>query len=108
MSPRSNYCARSARRLSRRSPSVAGEVVKRLGDGLMAVFWDAASATEAAFAAAARASAIEAHGYVPRLAPDPPRRPRKIGGDYFGVESTSPRDLRKPPPPARSWSRTEP
>src|SRR6478735_6159977 len=31
-----------------------GEVVKRLGDGVMAAFWDASSATEAAFAAHAR------------------------------------------------------
>ena len=33
-----------------------GEVVKRLGDGLMAAFWDAPSAVEAAFAARERAA----------------------------------------------------
>ncbi len=64
-----------------------GEIVKRLGDGLMAVFWDASSATEAAFAAGERASAIEVQGYVPRLRTGIHLgRPRKIGGDYFGVD----------------------
>ncbi len=64
-----------------------GEIVKRLGDGLMAVFWDASSATEAAFAAGERASAIEVQGYVPRLRTGIHLgRPRRIGGDYFGVD----------------------
>ena len=64
-----------------------GEIVKRLGDGLMAVFWDASSATEAAFAACERASAIEVQGYVPRLRTGIHLgRPRRIGGDYFGVD----------------------
>ena len=64
-----------------------GEVVKRLGDGLMAVFWDASSATEAAFAAGERASEIDVQGYVPRLRTGIHLgRPRKIGGDYFGVD----------------------
>lgn len=64
-----------------------GEIVKRLGDGLMAVFWDASSAIEAAFAACERAAAIEVHGYVPRLRTGIHLgRPRKIGGDYFGVD----------------------
>jgi adenylate cyclase len=39
-----------------------GEVVKRLGDGLMAVFRDAPSATEAAFDARERAALIEMGG----------------------------------------------
>jgi len=64
-----------------------GEIVKRLGDGLMAVFWEASSATEAAFAAGERASVIEVQGYVPRLRTGIHLgRPRKIGGDYFGVD----------------------
>lgn len=44
-----------------------GDVVKRLGDGLMAVFQDAPSATEAAFDARERAALIEVDGYRPRL-----------------------------------------
>ncbi len=64
-----------------------GEVVKRLGDGLMAAFWDAASATEAAFAASERTAPIEVEGYRPRLRTGiHVGRPRKIGGDYFGVD----------------------
>jgi len=64
-----------------------GEVVKRLGDGLMAAFWDAASAAEAAFDAGERAAAIEVAGYRPLLRTGIHLgRPRKIGGDYFGVD----------------------
>ena len=63
-----------------------GEVVKRLGDGVMAAFWDAPSATEAAFAAAERSASIEVDGYRPRLRTGIHLgRPRKIGGDYRGV-----------------------
>jgi len=64
-----------------------GEVVKRLGDGLMAVFWDAPGAVAAAFEARDRAACIEVNGYVPRLRTGVHLgRPRKIGGDYFGVD----------------------
>jgi adenylate cyclase len=64
-----------------------GEVVKRLGDGVMAAFWDAPSAAAAAFAAAERTAAIEVDGYRPRLRTGIHLgRPRKIGGDYFGVD----------------------
>ena len=64
-----------------------GEVVKRLGDGLMAAFWDAPSAAEAAFTANERIAAVEVEGYRPRLRTGIHLgRPRKIGGDYFGVD----------------------
>ena len=64
-----------------------GEVVKRLGDGLMAAFWDAQSAAEAAFAAHERIVSIEIEGYRPQLRTGIHLgRPRKIGGDYFGVD----------------------
>jgi adenylate cyclase len=64
-----------------------GEVVKRLGDGVMGAFWDAPSATDAAFAAAERTAAIEVEGYRPQLRTGIHLgRPRKIGGDYFGVD----------------------
>jgi adenylate cyclase len=64
-----------------------GEVVKRLGDGLMGVFHDARSATEAAFEACERVASIELAGYRPRLRTGIHLgRPRKIGGDYFGVD----------------------
>src|SRR5450759_356591 len=64
-----------------------GEVVKRLGDGLMGAFWDASSATEAAFDASARTASIEVDGYRPSLRTGIHLgRPRRIGGDYFGVD----------------------
>jgi adenylate cyclase len=64
-----------------------GEVVKRLGDGLMGAFWDAGSAVEAAFAAHERTALIEADGYRPQLRTGIHiGRPRKLGGDYFGVD----------------------
>jgi adenylate cyclase len=64
-----------------------GEIVKRLGDGLMGAFGDASSATEAALEACERTEAIELEGYRPRLrAGVHLGRPRKIGGDYFGVD----------------------
>ena len=64
-----------------------GEVVKRLGDGLMAAFWDASSATEAAFEASERLSFIEVADYQPQLRTGIHLgRPRRIGGDYFGID----------------------
>ena len=64
-----------------------GEVVKRLGDGLMAAFWSAPHAAEAAFAAAERTESIEVMGYRPILRTGiHVGRPRRIGGDYFGVD----------------------
>lgn len=64
-----------------------GEVVKRLGDGLMAAFWDAQSATEAAFAASERIATVEVEGFRPQLRTGIHLgRPRKVGGDYLGVD----------------------
>ncbi len=64
-----------------------GEVVKRLGDGLMAVFWDADSAVAAALAAHEATAAIEVDGYAPQLRTGIHLgRPRRLGGDYFGVD----------------------
>jgi adenylate cyclase len=64
-----------------------GTVVKRLGDGLMAAFWDAPSAIEAALDMRARASLIDVIGYTPALRTGVHLgRPRRIGGDYLGVD----------------------
>jgi adenylate cyclase len=64
-----------------------GEVVKRLGDGLMAAFWDAPGAVAAAFDAGERLAAVEVEGYRPRLRTGIHLgRPRKLGGDYFGID----------------------
>jgi adenylate cyclase len=64
-----------------------GRVVKRMGDGLMAVFIDPAPALEAVFDARDRVAGIEREGYRARLrAGIHVGRPRKIGGDYLGVD----------------------
>ncbi len=64
-----------------------GEVVKRLGDGLMGAFCDADSAAQAAFEGCERVAAIEVDGYKPRLRTGIHLgRPRKVGRDYFGVD----------------------
>jgi class 3 adenylate cyclase len=64
-----------------------GEVVKRLGDGLMAAFWDAPGAAAAAFAAHERVAAVEVGGHRPQLRTGIHLgRPRKVGGDYLGVD----------------------
>jgi adenylate cyclase len=64
-----------------------GEVVKRLGDGLMAAFGSAPDAYEAALAVNEGVAGIEVSGYRPRLRTGIHLgRPRKLGGDYFGVD----------------------
>ena len=64
-----------------------GEVVKRLGDGMMAVFDDAGNALTAINEACANLAKVEADGYDPRLRAGVHwGRPRKIGGDYLGVD----------------------
>lgn len=64
-----------------------GEVVKRLGDGLMAVFEDPAEAVEAALEACEALEQVEVGGYSPRLrAGIHFGKPRGLGGDYFGVD----------------------
>src|SRR4051794_38804330 len=64
-----------------------GEVVKRLGDGMMAVFHDPRAAFDALRAIYAELPGIEAPGYEPRLrAGMHVGRPRRLGGDFFGVD----------------------
>jgi adenylate cyclase len=64
-----------------------GEVVKRIGDGLMAVFDDPRAAAQAAHEAVAKVAALEMQGYRPKLrAGLHVGRPRKLGGDFIGVD----------------------
>ncbi len=60
-----------------------GRVVKRLGDGLMAVFDDAAAAVQAGCEASSAAGELHAPGLRAGVHLG---RPRKLGGDYFGVD----------------------
>jgi adenylate cyclase len=63
-----------------------GRVVKRLGDGAMAVFADAAAAVEAARHACREVATMDVDGYEPALrAGLHVGRPRHLGGDYLGV-----------------------
>jgi len=64
-----------------------GEVVKRLGDGLMAAFGSGPDAFEAALAINRGVAEIEVAGHRPQLRTGIHLgRPRKLGGDYFGVD----------------------
>jgi adenylate cyclase len=64
-----------------------GRVVKRMGDGMMAVFSDSGDALDALLDARERLSEVEADGYEPRFrAGIHVGKPRKLGGDYFGVD----------------------
>ena len=64
-----------------------GEVVKRLGDGMMAAFAEPADALNAVFDANERLASVEADRYRPRIrAGMHLGYPRRIGGDYLGVD----------------------
>ena len=64
-----------------------GKVVKRLGDGMMAVFASSADALAAVTDAQERLRQIEVAGYRPVLrAGMHVGRPERVGDDYFGVD----------------------
>ena len=64
-----------------------GAVVKRLGDGAMAVFADAEQAVRAALDSQRSISEIEVEGYRPRQRAGVHRgTPRKVKGDFLGVD----------------------
>lgn len=64
-----------------------GRIVKRLGDGHMAVFPEAGTAVRAALEIQGRVAEIELDGYRPKLrAGVHCGRPRKVGRDYLGVD----------------------
>lgn len=64
-----------------------GTIVKRTGDGVMAIFADPQSAFEAAIEARAALDGIEADGYRPILRIGIHEgTPRELGGDWLGVD----------------------
>jgi class 3 adenylate cyclase len=64
-----------------------GRIVKRLGDGVMATFLSAEAAVQAALDAQEATRHIELNGYQPRMRAGVHwGRPRKLGGDYLGVD----------------------
>jgi adenylate cyclase len=64
-----------------------GRLVKRLGDGVMATFLSARDAAHAALDAQAAVAEVQVDGYQPRMRAGVHwGRPRKLGGDYLGVD----------------------
>ncbi len=64
-----------------------GKVVKRLGDGMMAIFSDPSDALEALADARERLSDVEVSGYRPVMRMGMHvGQPREIGGDFIGVD----------------------
>jgi adenylate cyclase len=64
-----------------------GKVVKRLGDGMMAVFDEPQQALSAVFEGRERLARVHAPGYQPVLrAGMHVGRPRRLGGDFLGVD----------------------
>jgi adenylate cyclase len=64
-----------------------GEVVKRLGDGMMAAFPSAQDGLDAVFEARERLDEVQAPGYAPRIrAGMHLGTPKRLGDDYLGVD----------------------
>ncbi len=64
-----------------------GHIVKRMGDGIMAVFTDPATAVRATIAALTAVTTVEVDGYTPRMrAGIHTGRPQRIGADWLGVD----------------------
>jgi class 3 adenylate cyclase len=67
--------------------AAGGQIVKRMGDGAMAVFADPATAVEAVLAALEAVKGVDVDGYTPRVrAGVHTGRPQRIGSDWLGVD----------------------
>ena len=67
--------------------NAGGQIVKRMGDGMMAVFVDPVTAVRAAVAALEAVKTVEVEGYTPRMrAGIHTGRPQRIGSDWLGVD----------------------
>jgi adenylate cyclase len=67
--------------------AAGGQVVKRMGDGIMAVFGDPLSAIGAVRAARAALKKVEVEGYSPLMRVGiHTGRPQRIGSDWLGVD----------------------
>jgi len=64
-----------------------GHIVKRMGDGMMAVFTEPATAVRATLEALEAVNTVEVEGYTPRMrAGIHTGRPQRIGSDWLGVD----------------------
>jgi class 3 adenylate cyclase len=67
--------------------AAGGQIVKRMGDGTMAVFSDAGTAARAVLAALDAVKTVEVGGHTPRMrAGIHTGRPQRIGSDWLGVD----------------------
>jgi class 3 adenylate cyclase len=67
--------------------ATGGRIVKRMGDGVMAVFSDPTVAVRAVIAAREAVQNLEVDGYTPRIrAGVHTGRPQRIGSDWLGVD----------------------
>jgi class 3 adenylate cyclase len=64
-----------------------GHIVKRMGDGIMAVFSEPVTAVRAAIAAREAMKVVEVDGYTPRMRVGiHTGRPQRIGSDWLGID----------------------
>jgi class 3 adenylate cyclase len=64
-----------------------GHIVKRMGDGIMAVFSDPLTAVRASIAAREAVKAVDVDGFTPRMRVGVHTgRPQRIGSDWLGVD----------------------
>jgi adenylate cyclase len=67
--------------------AAGGHIVKRMGDGTMAVFTDAATAVRAVLVALEAVKTVEVGGYTPQMRVGVHTgRPQRIGSDWLGVD----------------------
>jgi class 3 adenylate cyclase len=64
-----------------------GHIVKRMGDGIKAVFRNPTTAVKAVFAAQEAMRSVEVNGYTPRMRVGiHTGRPQRLGADWLGVD----------------------
>lgn len=64
-----------------------GHIVKRMGDGLMAVFTEPTTAVRAAIAAREAVKSVDVDGYTPRMRVGiHTGRPQRLGSDWLGID----------------------
>lgn len=64
-----------------------GHIVKRMGDGIMAVFADPATAVRAAITAREDLKSVEVEGYTPRMRVGiHTGHPQRLGSDWLGID----------------------
>lgn len=64
-----------------------GHIVKRMGDGIMAVFAEPVAAVRAAIAAREAVRSVDIDGYTPRMRVGVHTgRPQRIGSDWLGID----------------------